>query len=312
MPELFETAVLNGMMLKNRFVHSATNEGMANRDDGCVNERLIHWQEQVAEGEVGLIVPGYVYISQEGKSRPGQTGIHSDETIPGLQRMAQAVHRHGARLVLQLAHAGANVYVPPASGYALGPSDMKATDVPCHAMTHDEIARTVNDFAAAALRAKRAGCDGVQLHGAHSYLISQFLSPYFNKRIDEYGGPLERRARFALEVIRAVREGVGPDYPLLIKTNSDDYIEHGFTLDEFVPYCLMLEAAGVDAIEVSGGTHFSDPKYFCSRPEGTVPREQEIYFREAAERYKREVKAPLILVGGVRSLGVAEHVVRSG
>ena len=312
MPDLFETTVLNGMVLRNRFVHSATNEGMANLDDGCANERLIRWQEQVAEGEIGLIIPGYVYISDQGKSRPGQSGIHSDDTIPGLARMAEAVHRHGARIALQLAHAGANVYVPSESGYALGPSDMKLTDVPCRAMTKDDIAQTVADFAAAAVRAKQSGCDGVQLHGAHSYLISQFISPHFNRRTDEYGGCLENRARFTLDVIRAVRAAVGTDYPVLIKTNSYDFIENGFSLDEFVPYCRMLEQAGIDAIEISGGTHFSDPKFFCSRPEGTVPREQEIYFKEAAERYRREIKTPLILVGGVRTLKVAEHVVKSG
>lgn len=312
MPELFETTVLNGMVLRNRFVHSATNEGMANRDDGCANERLIRWQEQVAAGEVAMIVPGYVYVSDQGKSRPGQAGIHNDATIPGLSRMAEAVHRHGGRLVLQLAHAGANVYVPTSSGYALGASDAKFTDVPCRAMTSDDIAQTVADFAAAAVRARRAGADGVQLHGAHSYLISQFLSPYFNKRTDEYGGTLENRARFVLEVVRAVRTAVGPQYPVLIKTNSDDYLPGGFSLDEFVPYCLMLQEAGVDAIEVSGGTHFSDPKYFCSRPEGTVPREQEIYFKDAAERCRKAVKTPLILVGGVRSLHVAEGIVTSG
>ena len=312
MPHLFETTVLNGMVLKNRFVHSATNEGMANHDDGCVNDRLIRWQEQVAEGEIGLLIPGYVYVSNQGKSRPGQTGVHGDDTIAGIARVAETVHRHGARIALQIAHAGANVYVPSPSGYALGPSEMKLTDVPCRAMTKDDIAQTVSDFAAAAVRTKQAGCDAVQLHGAHSYLLSQFLSPHFNRRTDDYGGSLENRARFPLEVLRAVRLAVGPDYPVLIKTNSDDYIDNGFTLDEFVPYCLMLESEGIDAIEVSGGTHFSAPKFFCSRPEGTVPKEQEIYFKEAAERYRRAAKTPLVLVGGVRTLRIAEHVVESG
>jgi len=312
MPELFETTVLNGMILKNRFVHSATNEGMAEPDSGCANERFIRWQEAVAEGEIGLMIPGNAYVSNQGKSRPGQIGVHNDATIPGLARMVEAIHRHGASVALQLTHAGGNMYVPSETGYALGPSDTKLTELPCRAMTKADIARTVADFAAAAVRARQAGCDAVQLHGAHSYLISQFLSPHFNKRTDEYGGSLENRARFALEVLRAVRAAVGPDYPVLIKVNSDDYLENGFTIEDFVPYCLMLEEAGVDAIEVSGGTHFSDPRYFCSRPEGTVPKEQEIYFKEAAERYRREVKLPLILVGGVRTLRVAEHVVASG
>lgn len=311
MPELFETTTLKGMVLRNRFVHSATNEGMADAD-GFANERLIRWQEAVAEGEIGLLIPGNAYVSEQGKSRPGQMGVQSDAMLPGLVAMVAAVHRHGARIALQLQHAGANMYVPSATGYALGPSAANLTGLECREMTKADIEQTVADFAAAAARAKKAGFDAVQLHGAHSYLISQFISPWFNRRTDEYGGSLENRARFTLDIIRAVRGAVGPDYPVLIKTNSDDYLDGGFVLDEFVPYCRMLEDAGVDAIEVSGGTHFSEPKYFCSRPEGTVPREQEVYFKEAAERYRREVKTPLILVGGVRSLSVAEQVVKSG
>jgi len=309
--ELFESTVLNGMELRNRFVHSATNEGMADAD-GSVNERLVRWQEAVAEGEVGLIIPGYAHVNEEGKSRVGQMGVHRDEMIPGLARMAEAVHRHGSRIALQIQHTGCNMYVPPKGGYALGASDMKVTDVPCRAMTKDEIAKTVSDFAAAAVRVKEAGFDAVQLHAAHSYLLSQFVSPYFNHRTDEYGGSLENRARFGLEVLRAVRSAVGPGFPVLTKINSEDFLDGGFPLDEMVPYALMLEKEGIDSIELSGGTHFSPPRYFCSRPTGTVPEGQEIYFKEAAELYKREVTVPLMLVGGVRSLGVAEDVVKTG
>jgi len=312
MAELFERTVLNGMELRNRFVHSATNEGSANPEDGTVTERLVQLQQELAEGEVALVIPGNMYVNIQGKSRPCQTGIHDDMTIPGLARMAAAVHRHGGRIVAQLAHAGANAYVSVGSDHALGPSDMKLTGIPCRAMTREQMERTAADFAAAAVRAKKAGFDGVQLHGAHSYLLSQFVSPYFNKRTDAYGGSLENRARFPLEVVRAVRAAVGPDFPVLIKINSDDYLDGGFPLREMVPYCLMLQDAGIDAIEISGGTHFSDPRYFCSRPVGTVPRDQEIYFKDAAELYKRSISVPLLLVGGVRSLRVAEHVVRSG
>lgn len=312
MADLFERTEVNSMVLRNRLVHSATNEGAANREDGCVTEQLIALREEVAKGGVGLVIPGNAYVSDEGKSRPGQLGVHSDEVIPGLSRMAEAVHHHGARIALQLQHAGGNMYVPPATGYALGPSDLQLTDVPSKAMTIDDIARTVADFASAAIRAKAAGCDAVQLHGAHSYLLSQFLSPYFNRRTDGYGGSLENRARFPLEVLRAVRQAVGPRFPVMTKVNCEDFVDGGFALHDFVPLCLMLEREGVDAIEVSGGTHFSDPRYFCSRPVGTVPREQEIYFKEAAERYKREISVPLMLVGGVRSYEVANWVVRSG
>ncbi len=311
MPGLFDSTTLRGMKLRNRFVYSATNEGMAN-DDGCMNDALIRLREEAAEGEVAAIIPGNAFVSDQGKSRPGQIGVQNDATIPGISRMAEAVHRHGSCIVLQLSHAGANMYVPSKTGYALGPSDTNLTGLACRAMTKADIRQTVADFAAAAVRAKKAGCDGVQLHGAHSYLLSQFTSPYFNKRTDEYGGSLENRARLVLEVVGAVREAVGPDYPVLIKVNSDDYLNGGFILADLVPYCLMLEKAGVDAIEISGGTHYSDPRFFCSRPVGTVPKDQEIYFKQAAEFYRRAVKTPLLLVGGVRSLDVAKRVVETG
>ena len=270
MAELFESAVLNGMVLRNRFVHSATNEGMANAD-GSVNERLIRWQEEVAVGEVGLIVPGSAYVSARGKVKPGQKGVHNDETVPGLSMMAEAVHKHGSCIALQLTHAGGNKHGPLEGETALGPSDMKLAEIPCRAMTRDDIVQTVADFAAAAVRARKAGFDAVQLHGAHSYLLSQFVSPYFNHRTDEYGGSLENRARFGLEVLRAVRSAVGPGFPVLIKINSEDFLEGGFPLDEMVPYALMLERDGIDAIEISGGSPFSPAKYFSSRPTGTVP-----------------------------------------
>jgi len=311
MPELFEKTVLNGMVLRNRFVHSATQEGMANAD-GSVNERLIRRQEALAEGEIGLIVPGAACISAQGKVGAGYKGVHNDETVAGLSMMAEAAHKHGSSIALQLTHAGGRMQGPSETGTALGPSDMKLTKVPCRAMTRDDIAQTVADFAAAAVRAKKAGFDAVQLHAAHSSLLSQFFSPYFNRRADEYGGSLENRARFVLEVLRAVRSAVGSGFPILIKINSEDFLDGGATLDQMVPYALMLESESIDAIELSGGTYVSAPRYFISRPEGTVPKGQEIYFKEAAELYKREVKVPLILVGGVRSLEVAGRVIRSG
>ncbi len=311
MAELFESTVLNGMVLRNRFVHSATNERMANAD-GSANERLIRWQEEVAEGEVGLIVPGSAYVSERGKVRSGQKGVHNDETLPRLSMMAEAVHKHGSRIALQLTHAGGNMHGSSEIGTALGPSDMKLAKTPCRAMTRDDMAQTIADFAAAAVRARKASFDAVQLHGAHAYLLSQFLSPYFNHRTDEYGGSLVNRARFVVDVLRGVRSAVGPDYPVLIKINSEDYLEGGFALEELVPLALMLEKEGIDAIELSGGTQLSDPKHFPSRSTGTVPEGQELYFKEAARLYKREVRVPLMLVGGVRSVGVAEDVVRTG
>ena len=134
MAELFESTVLNGMVLRNRFVDSAAEERAANAD-GTATEWLIRWQEKVAEGEVGLIMPGSAYVSAQGKVRWGQKGVHNDEMIPGLARMAEAVHKHGSSIALQITHAGGNKYVPSETGTALGPSDMKLTELPCRAMT---------------------------------------------------------------------------------------------------------------------------------------------------------------------------------
>jgi len=176
MPELFETVSINGMTLKNRFVRSATYEGLAHPDGSCT-DRLIELAGDLAKGGVGLIIPGYASVSQQGKARLGQTGVHSDGLIPGLVRMAEAVHREGQKTALQIAHAGCNVFVPSEGQEVVGPSPMVLNERQCREMTRAEIALTVEHFKEAAVRTKKAGFDGVQLHAAHGYLISQFLSP---------------------------------------------------------------------------------------------------------------------------------------
>ncbi len=311
MSQLFDRTVLKGMELRNRFVRSATNEGMAN-DDGTVNERLVRLQEELAKGEVALVIPGNAYVSAEGKSRPGQIGVHDDGTLKGLEAMANVVHRQGSAIALQISHAGGNVHVPTGAALPLGPSAICVAGYTCGEMDIDDIQRTIAEFTTAAERARKAGMDAVQLFAAHTYLLNQFVSPYFNRRTDEYGGTLQNRARLAVETVRAVRSAVGPDYPILIKVSSDDYLVGGFPLSELLPYALMLEQAGVDAIEISGGTHLSDPRFFCSRPVGTVPKDEELYFRQAAQILRTSVRVPLILVGGVRSFDVADRVITSG
>jgi len=311
MPELFEPVSINGMTLKNRFVRSATYEGMANSDGSCT-DRLIELTGDLAKGGVGLIIPGYAYISQQGKARPGQTGVHSDELIPGLARMAEVVHRQGQKAALQIAHAGCNVFVASEGQEVVGPSPRVINERQCREMTGEEIALTVEDFKEAAVRTKKAGFDGVQLHAAHGYLLSQFLSPFYNKRTDEYGGSLENRARLVLEVLAVVRSAVGKDYPILIKMNSDDFLEGGFTRTEMVQVASMLEKGGVDAIEISGGTHLSPEEFSFSRVTGIVPEEEELYFADAARLYKEKTRTPLMLVGGIRSYSVARRVIEEG
>jgi 2,4-dienoyl-CoA reductase-like NADH-dependent reductase (Old Yellow Enzyme family) len=312
MASLFESTTLNGMKLKNRFVRSATFEAMADENGTC-KPGLTNLLADLARGEVGLIIAGFTFVSLVGRSRPGQTGIHKDELVPPLTELTRAVHKEGGTIVMQIMHAGCNSFSIPEGEYALGPSPRSMPQgCECREMTKAEISETVADFVNAAVRVKASGFDGVQIHGAHGYLLSQFLSPFFNKRTDEYGGSLENRARIVLECLRGIREAVGNDYPVLIKINSDDYLDGGFNNEDMVGLSAMLEAEGIDAIEISGGTHLSPPEYLFSRKTGIVSEEKELYFAHAARLYKEKIKVPLMLVGGIRSYSVAERVIDEG
>ena len=309
MSKLFESTHIKGMALKNRFVRSATFEAMADEKGACTSD-LINLTRDLAAGDVGLVITGYAYINLKGKSREKQTGVYTDELIPSLTQFADAVHQESGTIVMQIGHTGCNSFVIPPGEKALGPSPMKMPQgCECREMTKEEISQTVEDFVKAAVRVKTSGFDGVQLHGAHGYFISQFLSPYYNKRTDEYGGSLENRSRLVLEILRGVRKAVGDDYPVMIKINSDDGLEGGFKKEEMVQVCGMLEKEGIDAIEVSGGTHLSPDEHSFSRKTGIVSEDKELYFAEAAKLYREKIGVPLMLVGGIRSFGVAERVI---
>jgi 2,4-dienoyl-CoA reductase-like NADH-dependent reductase (Old Yellow Enzyme family) len=311
MSKLFEQSIMNGMSLANRFVRSATWEGMATADGACtgrINEMMV----QLAEGGVGLIITGHSYVSREGQAGPGQMGIHEDSAVPGLTQMTGAVHSHGGKICIQLAHAGAQAATSLSGLGAIGPSvfemDGKAI---CREMSKDDIARVVSAFGDAAARAKRCDFDAVEFHAAHGYLLSQFLSPLFNRRQDEYGGILANRGRIVLEVLHCIRRAVGPNYPVLIKLNSEDFAEGGFSVEDMLELSAMLQAAGIDAIELSGGT--SDPaSKFQPVRFGRISKENEAYYRDAARRFKQSVRVPLILVGGIRSPEVAERLLHEG
>jgi len=310
MSRLFEPTEINGMRLDNRFVRSATWEGMA-AEDGAVTPRLTQTMVALAEGGVGLIISGHAYVSSEGQAGPWQLGIHKDELGEGLTSMCEAVHRAGGKIVAQLAHAG-HFAAKALTGQApLVVSDFEGlANSPRHELTREDIHKLVQAFADAAGRARAAGFDGVQIHSAHGYLLSQFLSPAFNRRDDEYGGSLENRARVHLEALNAIREVVGKAYPVLIKINSEDCIENGLTVEDSVAAAKLLADAGLDAIELSGGT-LTSGKLSPSRA-GINKEEKEAYFKKAAAAYKKAMDLPLILVGGMRSLNVARQTITGG
>jgi len=308
---LFESTVINGLSLANRFVRSATWEGLATTDGACTS-RLTDMMVKLVEGGVGLIITGHSYVSREGQAGPWQLGIHEDATLQGLSQMAEAVHRHGGKICLQLAHAGAVAAAHLSGTEAIGPSVCHKDGRPlCREMSKEDIDRVVNAFGEAAARAKRSGFDAVQIHAAHGYLLSQFLSPMLNQRVDEYGGALANRGRMVLEVLRSVRRAVGPDYPVLIKVNAEDFAEGGFSVEDMLELSALLEKSGIDAVELSGGTGSKASKYQSVRI-GLIPKENEGYYRDAAQRFKQRVRVPLILVGGIRSPDVAERLVEEG
>lgn len=312
MSRLFETTRINGVSLANRFVRSATWEGMAGADGSCSPE-LIDIMAKLAEGGVGLIITSHAYVSPEGQAGPWQMGIHSDEMLPGLARMAEAVHRAGGKIAVQLAHAGCYSAVKLTGLDPLGPSVSGSEKIPqCREITKEEIRVLCEAFGKAAERAKSAGFDGVQIHAAHGYLLSEFLSPFFNRRTDEYGGCIENRARIVLDVLRSVRAAAGDGYPVLIKVNSEDFIDGGLSVDDMLSVAEMLEGAGIDAVEMSGGTIYASGAYSAIRQGDPDTPEKEVYYRDAAVRFKEKIGVPLMLVGGIRSLDVAEGLIAGG
>ncbi len=310
MTELFETTELNGMKIKNRFVRSATYEAMAGLD-GTVQDQLCRYMDDLSRGEVGLIITGHAHVAREGQAGPRQMGIYSDAMIDGLRRITSIVHENGGVIAVQLAHAGQQG-IGKDQYAALGPSDIFESGVKrASAMTVDEIQKTVIAFGDAAERAVKSDFDGIQIHAAHGYLLSQFLSTHYNKRSDSYGGNLENRARLLLEVYKEIRQRVGKSFPVMVKANSEDFLENGITVEETIEVAHMLEDLGMDAIEMSGGT-FESGKLIPSRVGTSKSEEREVYYRKAAEKFKKEIGVPLILVGGFLSFNVVQDVVDSG
>jgi 2,4-dienoyl-CoA reductase-like NADH-dependent reductase (Old Yellow Enzyme family) len=311
MSKLFETTTIRNMTLANRFIRSATYEGLAG-DDGSCTRKLIDMMTQLARVEVGLIITGLANVSRDGIVAPRQMGAYSDQLLPGLIRMTNAVHAEGGKIAMQIVHGGAEAPPSLTGTEAMGPSARGNEMIPsCRGMTREDIDRVVQDFSAATIRAQKAGFDGVQIHAAHGWLLSQFLSPYFNKRRDDYGGNVKNRARILLEVLESARNGAGEDFPLLIKINTEDFLDRGFSVDDMLKVATWLEASGIDAVEFSGGTRYSG-SFFWSRKGSLESEEQEVYYRDTAKRYKQEIDVPLILTGGIRSYRVAERLINEG
>lgn len=312
MSKLLGITHIKSMTLANRFVRSATWEGMADNDGFCT-PKLIGLMKRLAEGGVGLIITGLAFVTREGRAAPWQMGAEGDLFLSGLKEMTDTVHRADGKIALQIAHGGCYSATQLTGQEALAPSTHESGVIPrCREMTVAEIGQVVAAFGESAALAKKAGYDGVQIHAAHGYLLSQFLSPYFNKRNDAYGGSIENRARIVLETLQSVRQAVGTGFPILIKINSEDFVDGGVTVDEMLRVAALLEQAGIDAIEMSGGTVYASGAYSALRAAALDTPEKEVFYREAAARYKEKIGVPLMLVGGIRSYAVAEKLITDG
>lgn len=297
MKSLFEQTEFAGMTLKNRFIRSATYDGVAD-ERGHVTEELLRIYEDLAKGGVGTIVTGLTYVTDFEAVNRGQMGMYNDSFIEDYKRLTDAVHRHNANMIVQLVSVGSQTSAEGNEGKIMqGPSaveDLRYKNTP-REMTVEEILSLQNAFADAALRAKKAGFDGVQLHVAHGYILSRFLTPYYNRRTDQYGGSIENRARMIYETYQAIREKVGPAYPVLMKINCDDFMDQGMTFAECQTVCKELARLGIDAIEISGGSPSSRPNEGPARNP-----EQNSYFQTQAAAIAKEIQIPVIAVGGHR------------
>lgn len=306
-------ALRGGVVLKNRLMKSAMSEILGSRDHAPTpaHARLYRtW----AEGGVGLAVTGNVMIDRRALGEPGNVVVEDDLALAALRAWAAAGTVNGAHLWMQLNHPGkqspsflSKETVAP-SAVPFGPAFAAAFATP-RALTEPEIEDLIARFATAAAVAKEAGFTGVQLHGAHGYLVSQFLSPHHNRRDDRWGGSLENRARFALEVYRAVRARVGESFPVGIKLNSADFQKGGFSEEDSIQVITWFAEAGIDLVEVSGGT-YEAPAMTGSKRKST--KEREGYFLAFVESLRAKVDIPLAVTGGFRTTGGMSAPIRSG
>jgi 2,4-dienoyl-CoA reductase-like NADH-dependent reductase (Old Yellow Enzyme family) len=307
---LFESIEINGLEIPNRFVRSATNDRSAGFS-GEATDGLVDVYETLAAGGVGLIITGHAFVSGNGKASPRMIGVHSDAMIPGLKKLVNAVHKHDSKIFLQINHAGRQTASATIGETPVAPSAVHfpKTDETPRALSEGEIEDLIDGYGAAAKRAVAAGFDGVQIHCAHGYLGSQFISPYTNRREDKWGGSLENRMRFLLEAYRAVRKVTGDGYPVIVKLNSEDFLDGGLTIDDGARIAQALSDAGIDAIEISGGMGESSGKII--RPDIREEKD-EAYFLSNAQKFKQVIDVPLILVGGLRSQQLMERLLESG
>ena len=308
MNRLWMSCSMGSLQLPSRLVCTAAGEGMCDGRFHATPRLVERYRELGKAGVIGLLITGHAFVCPEGRRREAQISAADDDVIPALTEVATAAKADGSRIFLQLSHGGL-CCEPELTGLpSLGPSAAAhAPEYAGRAMTTEEVQRVPELFARAARRAQLAGFDGVELHMAHGFLFSEFLSPFFNKREDEYGGSQENRTRLAVQTIVAVHDTCGRDFPVIAKINSEDGVEGGMTLEMALLSARMMQQAGLDGLEISGGFCFQKKQY----PAAFAVMGHH-GGREAARRFHEELSIPVIMVGGIRTFDFAEDILARG
>jgi 2,4-dienoyl-CoA reductase-like NADH-dependent reductase (Old Yellow Enzyme family) len=303
MSRLFDPFRIGYMEIQNRFMRSPTTSAWSD-EKGILRSEIITHHRRLAEGGVGLIIKGHTYVKDSGKAHVGMAGISSDIHIPKLRELTDAVHKYEGKIIAQLNYGGYNSMVDRA-----GPSPLKTADYVARGLSLDEIHDIVDAFGKAALRAMDSGFDGIQIHGAHGYLISQFLSQLVNKRNDDYGGSLKNRMRLLNDVYDEVRAHVGGCIPVLIKMNCDDFSSNGFTIEDGIKVASAIARRGIDLIEVSGGG-FARQIELYERARSHDRDLAEATFSGHAVKIRAVTKpTPMALVHGIRSMKCMKAII---
>ncbi|KPA11975.1 NADH-dependent flavin oxidoreductase [Candidatus Magnetomorum sp. HK-1] len=341
MAKLFEKSTIKSMELKNRIIRSSTVDSMC--DDGNPTEMHYKLFEKLAKGGTGLIITGMSYVSQDGRHlTPAMClAIDKDEQIPKLKALTDHVHQYDTKIAMQIGHCGRQTSLKALGTMPMAPSPVKekiGKDIP-REMTEEDIERTIEAFSEAARRVKESGFDAVQINANHGYLVNQFLSPYTNRRKDKWGGTVENRMRFVIEIYKRCRVSVGEEFPVFIKMNAYDNMKNGLKLDEGVVMAQMMAEAGFDGIEVSCGIMedgwsflrgnfpveifiddlgmFKNPIIaFIMRRFGRklikTPAFKVAFNRENAKLIKSKVDVPVFVVGGLSDPKVINDIIESG
>jgi 2,4-dienoyl-CoA reductase-like NADH-dependent reductase (Old Yellow Enzyme family) len=312
----------NGALLPNRIAKAAMSEGLADRH-GRATPLLVRLYQRFGESGAGLLISGNVMVDGRALEHPGNVVLDDAadaEALAALTRMVAAARARGALFLAQISHPGRQVqrFVArtPVAPSAVAPVRMMGAFGRPRALEPDEIPALVDAFARTAERAERAGANGVQIHAAHGYLVNQFLSPLTNRRTDGWGGPLAARARFLLEIVRAVRARTAPGFIISVKLNSADFQRGGFDEDDALEVVRMLDAERVDLLEISGGTYeaarMMGARGVDAAPVRASTRAREAYFLDFARRVRAVSRMPLMVTGGFRSRAAMEEALAEG